>query len=224
MKKVLFTFLGLILITQFLFSAQTGTIKGKITDKKTGDPLPGVNVLLTGTKLGAATDINGFYEIKNVPPGKYTLKITMMGYEEIIKKNVKIKANKVTTLNFKLKASKLEGEMLKVKKEHPLMLMDRTSSIAEQGVYAPTPGEGFPDFNTEEYSKINESGFLEVLQHPLSTFAADVDAASYSNARRFIMQDQLPYKDAIRSEEFINYFNYDYKIPQNQHPLSINME
>ena len=225
MKKIFFAFLGLIFITQLLFSAQTGTIKGKITDKKTGEPLPGVNVMITGTTLGAATDVNGFYEIKNVPPGKYSLKIKVIGYEEILKKNVKVKANKITTLNFKLKASKLEGEAITVAEERPKVMMDRTSSMMVQGALSPpAPGEGYIDFNTEEYSKINESGFLEVLQHPLSTFAADVDAASYSNTRRFIMRDQLPYKDAVRSEEFINYFNYDYEIPNDEHPLSINME
>ncbi|MBN2413099.1 von Willebrand factor type A domain-containing protein [candidate division KSB1 bacterium] len=225
MKKIFFAFLGLLLITPLLLPAQTGTINGTITDKQTGDPLPGTNVFVTGTKLGAATDMNGFYEIKNVPEGTYTLKISMIGYEEILKKNVNVKANTITTMNFKLEPSKLEGEMITIVEEKPKTQMDMSSSMMVKGALAPpAPGEGYIDFNTEEYSKINESGFLEVLQHPLSTFAADVDAASYSNARRFIMRDQLPYKDAVRSEEFINYFNYDYKIPEDEHPLSINME
>ncbi len=79
-------------------------------------------------------------------------------------------------------------------------------------------------YNTEEYIKIDESGFINALSNPLSTFAADVDAASYSNARRFFMQDKIPYKDVVRSEEFINYFNYDYPTPNDNYPLSIYME
>lgn len=78
--------------------------------------------------------------------------------------------------------------------------------------------------NTEEYNKIDENEFLEVLKNPLSTFSIDVDAASYSNSRRFISQGQLPPIDAVRIEEFINYFNYDYKEPEGKHPFSINTE
>jgi Ca-activated chloride channel family protein len=80
------------------------------------------------------------------------------------------------------------------------------------------------DFNTEEYSRITENPFLQTLEHPMSTFAADVDAASYANARRFIVSNQLPYPDAVRTEEFINYFNYDYNYPDSDHPLAINLE
>ncbi|PKG42760.1 vWA domain-containing protein [Psychroflexus sp. MES1-P1E] len=80
------------------------------------------------------------------------------------------------------------------------------------------------DFNTEEYDRIYENEFLDVLKNPLSTFSIDVDAASYSNSRRFISQGQLPPKDAVRIEEFINYFTYDYEAPQNEHPFSIHTE
>lgn len=80
------------------------------------------------------------------------------------------------------------------------------------------------DFNTEEYDRIYENEFLEVLKNPLSTFSIDVDAASYSNTRRFIAQGQLPPKDAVRIEEFINYFTYDYEAPQKEHPFSIHTE
>ncbi len=80
------------------------------------------------------------------------------------------------------------------------------------------------NFNTEEYDRIYENEFLEVLKNPLSTFSIDVDAASYSNTRRFISQGQLPPKDAVRIEEFINYFTYNYEEPQGEHPFSIYTE
>ncbi|GLB52571.1 hypothetical protein NBRC110019_16110 [Neptunitalea chrysea] len=80
------------------------------------------------------------------------------------------------------------------------------------------------DYNTEEYEPITENEFKEVLKNPLSTFSADVDGASYSNTRRFISRGQLPPKDAVRIEEFINYFDYDYKNPTGNNPFSINTE
>ncbi|MBI5020513.1 MAG: von Willebrand factor type A domain-containing protein [Ignavibacteriales bacterium] len=79
-------------------------------------------------------------------------------------------------------------------------------------------------FNTEGYDKINENEFLDVRQNPLSTFSIDVDNASYSNVRQFIQNGQLPPKDAVRIEELINYFTYDYPQPRDRHPFSITTE
>jgi len=76
-------------------------------------------------------------------------------------------------------------------------------------------------WNTEEYALVSENQFLEVLQNPLSTFSIDVDAASYSNTRRFINAGQIPPKDAVRIEELVNYFVYDYPQPEEQHPFAI---
>lgn len=80
------------------------------------------------------------------------------------------------------------------------------------------------DFNTEEYDRIYENEFLDVTQNPLSTFSIDVDNASYSNIRRFIQNNQLPPKDAVRIEEMINYFSYSYPHPSEEHPFSIYTE
>lgn len=80
------------------------------------------------------------------------------------------------------------------------------------------------DFNTENYSSIQENGFKETGYQPLSTFSIDVDNASYSNIRRFINMGQLPPKDAVRIEEMINYFKYDYKQPTGDKPFSVTNE
>jgi Ca-activated chloride channel family protein len=80
------------------------------------------------------------------------------------------------------------------------------------------------DFNTEGYDHINENKFLKVTDNPLSTFSIDVDAASYSNVRRFLNQGQLPPAGAVRVEEMINYFHYEYPQPKNNDPFSINTE
>lgn len=79
-------------------------------------------------------------------------------------------------------------------------------------------------FNTEEYDRIVENEFKDVVQNPLSTFSIDVDTASYSNMRRYIQGNQLPPKDAVRIEEMINYFTYDYPQPSAEHPFSITTE
>ena len=80
------------------------------------------------------------------------------------------------------------------------------------------------DFNTEGYDYITENTFLKSIDNPLSTFSIDVDAASYSNVRRFLNQGQLPPAGAVRIEEMINYFHYDYPQPKNNEPFSINTE
>ena len=86
--------------------------------------------------------------------------------------------------------------------------------------YLPDPEEG----NTEEYDKIVENPFHKVSDDPLSTFSIDVDAASYSNVRRFLTDGQLPPAGAVRTEEMINYFKYQYPQPVGKDPFSINTE
>lgn len=82
-------------------------------------------------------------------------------------------------------------------------------------------GEGF---NTEAYSRIVENAFLDVRQNPLSTFSIDVDTASYANVRRFLTQHALPPKDAVRIEELVNYFKYDYAPPADGAPFAVHAE
>jgi Ca-activated chloride channel family protein len=80
------------------------------------------------------------------------------------------------------------------------------------------------DFNTAEYGHHVENPFFAALENPLSTFSIDVDTASYTIARRFINDGQLPPKDAVRVEEMINYFTYDYPQPKADEPFSINVD
>ncbi|MBW4576284.1 MAG: VWA domain-containing protein [Aphanothece sp. CMT-3BRIN-NPC111] len=87
-----------------------------------------------------------------------------------------------------------------------------------------TDSEGGQEFSREAYNPIDENPFLRVSNNPLSTFSIDVDAASYSNVRRFINLGQLPPKDAVRLEELINYFTYEYPQPKGDRPFSVNTE
>jgi len=81
-----------------------------------------------------------------------------------------------------------------------------------------------PTPNTEQYNRIEDNQFVNVKNQPLSTFSIDVDTASYSNVRRFINEGQLPPKDAVRIEEMINYFTYDYPQPNGDRPFAISTE
>jgi Ca-activated chloride channel family protein len=76
----------------------------------------------------------------------------------------------------------------------------------------------------ERYARIEENPFLEAARAPLSTFSIDVDTASYSNTRRFINEGQLPPRDAVRTEELVNYFSYDYPQPAGDAPFSVEAE
>lgn len=92
---------------------------------------------------------------------------------------------------------------------------DYTQVMEEAGPY---------DWNTEEYSAVEETGFLSVANSPLSTFSADVDTASYSNIRRMIengySMDEIP-AGAVRIEEMLNYFTYDYRLPKKTEPFGV---
>jgi Ca-activated chloride channel family protein len=101
-----------------------------------------------------------------------------------------------------------------------MMLVDRA---ADSKGYTITPYGGLSE--NEAYAPITENHFLPVMQNPLSTFSIDVDTASYANVRRFLNQNTLPPPNAVRVEELINYFTYDYPEPGNlDDPFSVNIE
>ncbi len=80
------------------------------------------------------------------------------------------------------------------------------------------------DFSGEAYDQIVENRFLNTAVNPLSTFSIDVDTASYSNVRRFLKQGQLPPAGAVRIEEMLNYFPYEYPPPSGDEPFSASIE
>jgi Ca-activated chloride channel homolog len=98
----------------------------------------------------------------------------------------------------------------------------RTSGFASFSDAPPPPTTS--DYNTAEYTNFQENEFKDVLQEPLSTFSIDVDGASYSNLRHFLTSGQMPPPDAVRIEEMINYFKYDYPQPTKADPFSITTE
>ena len=96
---------------------------------------------------------------------------------------------------------------------------------AAGAVMAQASIEQLPQIDNEKYAHLDQNGILQVSEHPVSTFSIDVDTGGYSNVRRMLKAGQLPQQDAVRIEEMINYFAYDYALPQDKNvPFSVTTE
>ncbi|MDR2627474.1 MAG: von Willebrand factor type A domain-containing protein, partial [Dysgonamonadaceae bacterium] len=195
--------------------AQVITVTGKVTDAQNGMELEGVSITFKGSKLGTATDVNGNYAIRT-KKGK-VLRFSYIGYQaqEIKVENVKINVSLQQNLNIL--------EEVVVVRHVAQKKSDLTGSISYKKSDL-TGSISYNDFHTEEYNSISENRFKSSKDNPLSTFSIDVDAASYSNMRRFVNQGNMPPEDAIRTEELVNYFSYNYPKPEGDDPVKITTE
>jgi outer membrane receptor for ferrienterochelin and colicin len=129
MKKFLLIYFTVLSCSlNFTFAGTTGKIAGKVTDSQTGEALPFVNIIIEGTNLGAATDIDGHYVILNIPPGKYNVKAQYIGYQSVVVENVSVSIDLTTTLDFTLSESAVELEEVVVQGKADLLKKDVTSS------------------------------------------------------------------------------------------------
>jgi len=132
MKKLLLSF-SLIILISFLFQSNnyagiTGKIAGKVTDAQTGEALIGINVLVEGSSMGAATSIEGTYTINNIEPGIYTLVFSGVGYQKKVISNVKVASDFTTTIDMQLSIEAIGLETIYVEATKPLIRKDLTSS------------------------------------------------------------------------------------------------
>ncbi len=131
MKKFLLILCSFLIAVSISFAGSTGKLSGKITDKSTGESLPFVNVVIMGTTTGAATDVDGNYNILNIQPGTYTVKASAIGYNSMIVENVKIQIDLTTRIDFSLSPTSVElGQEVVVIASKPLVQKDLTSSTA----------------------------------------------------------------------------------------------
>ena len=128
MKKILLAIISLTLLSNILFAGTTGKITGKVKDAQSGQPLPGVNVIVVGTRMGAATNKDGYYVILNVPPGTYNLRFSMIGYSIYSVKDVRVKIDLTTTINAELKPVVLTGKEVVVVAKRPPVQKDVAAS------------------------------------------------------------------------------------------------
>ncbi len=211
------------------FKVDAKYVNGTVYDEG-GQPISGVNVTIKGTSKNVISDINGFYSIE-VHSDKSVLVYSAIGFDT---KEIKVGTRKLIDVTLKISKAEPIELLVDVEAEDDAAISRqvmigggiRSKSAEKRSMsYAPSfMGDQAYYHNTEEYATIHENGFRKVLDHALSTFSIDVDAASYSNMRRFINNGQLPQKDVVRIEEMINYFNYDYKNPIGKDPFSINTE
>lgn len=203
--------------------AQTITVSGKITDSN-GEVLVGATVVEVGTQNGTAADIDGKYKL-TVSKGAMlefayigfktqTIKATSEKLDVVMQEDAKILEDVVVVgyataeeHAFTGAASRIESSDIKPARTKRQI---RTEPLKRQ--------------DAEKYTKIKPNEFIKVSSEPLSTFSADVDKASYSNIRSYINGGEIPPTDAIRIEEMINYFKYDYEAPTNDEPVKFHTE
>jgi Ca-activated chloride channel family protein len=223
---------------------QNTHISGRVFAKDDGLPIPGVSVRIKGTNSGVQTNSSGAYSIS--VPGGAVLVYSFVGYAT---KEVTVKDKDI--IDVYLEASSVSlGEVVVTQpmgiQTEARQMGYATAATQDKNVTATTfyksdlgklshpmanrasvPSNRYAPLaadRDESYKSIDENEFSDAKSNPLSTFSVDVDAASYSNVRRFINNGELPPADAVRIEEMINYFKYDLKGPTNGDPVAIHTE
>jgi Ca-activated chloride channel family protein len=215
-------------------------IKGTVTGTD-NLPLSGVVVMIKGTNISAMTGTDGRYSVTAGPEAK-TLIFSLRGMkpleEPILGRtviNVTMEPDNaiVTAMNREPDKEKKEDRKTERYVAMEVVECESLAGVAYDQVAA-APGAAYAksawhhqpyvEQNTESYAGISENGYRDPLREPYSTFSIDVDNASYSNVRRFINLGQEVPADAVRIEEMINYFKYDYPQPAGEHPFSVYTE
>lgn len=236
-KSLVFSGLILLIVTAYSFSTglTTSILKGTVRSKTDKEIIPGAVIELR-QKVGepikrVMTDVNGNFELKGINPGTYHLKVNMIGFKTKEFSEVKLEEGKTKSLIIELEpnATEFKSIELKAPQKKTYKKSEAEESISlnqffDNGVRSRAPNSinaVSESFNTEQYDHMPENDFHATTDSPLSTFSIDVDPASYANVRRFINSGNLPPVDAVRIEEMINYFSYDYPEPKNNEPFSI---
>lgn len=252
MKRIFFMLIPAIIIMLAFHPVGPHTIRGKITDE-TGLTLSSVTIKLKGTSTVTTSASDGSYSITVADP-KGTLVFSVVGYEtkavriegrttiDVSLTSSSQELSEVVVTGYGTQRKKdMTGSVVTVSpntnnqslgfykqiqgRTPGLNVTGKPGSSSNVKIRGYADGDGtYDDFNTEGYDKITDNRFLKVSDNPLSTFSIDVDAASYSNIRRYLNNGQLPPAGAVRIEEMVNYFHYQYPQPENEQPFSINTE
>ena len=218
---------NMLLIIVFLLSFSVinaqNSISGIVKDSLTGESLPFAHIsLLKSENIIKITnsDFYGYFKMDDLPNGTYNINISFIGYKTCIKENITIPGNDINIEILMIRDPNIVFGEIEIIDYHTPIIADITLSssvIYEEESYS-------HNYNTETYDQISENKFKNVLDDPLSTFSIDVDRASYSNVRRFLNNSTMPPPDAVRIEEMINYFDYNYKQPEDEHPFETYLE
>ncbi len=221
---VILSIIGLFAL--FAFMPTSKVITGTVTNNE-GNPIAGATVKVKNQqKFATITNRKGTYKL-TVPDNAKTL-VFSFGGMPTIEKTIGTKTVVDAVLSFETPELLIEIEEIEDMEEgyeKVFMIVEKSKKRAIVGcAVSGNFDRPYVEHNTESYDVINENIFKSPLNEPLSTFSADVDRAAYANMRRFVTGSQMPPKDAVRIEEFINYFDYDYPQPKGDDPFSITME
>lgn len=229
----------LVILLSFAERSASHIINGIVKIAGTQTPVKGATIRDLGSRKTVVTGTDGKFSIStnNEQPQIY---IAAVGYQPqtiAVKSTDQYLEILLTPSTEKLEEVVVTGysKQKDLKMEAPLPAQDalegRVAGISVQRrvrkLVNQSPainGSRAPEYNTEEYDVITENRFLAVRNTALSTFSIDVDAASYSNLRRFLNQGQLPPAGVVRTEELINYFDYHYDQPVDQRPFAVHTE
>lgn len=199
----------------------TFLISGKVIELDSKETVQAASVFIKELKIGTTTDANGEFSLR-VPKGEYTLQVMFIGYKTY-SQSIKVESADIANLKIELEYDLVGLDEVVVSGYATEAKRAITSSVQSHTLRAPSYNT-YESYNNEQYDTISENTYKWAQQTPLSTFSIDVDAASYSNVRRMIMDGALPPIDAVRVEEMINYFTYDYSQPTDGHPFSVETE
>jgi len=203
------------------------TVRGLVKDPS-GLGLPGVTIVVhdldTGATRSTASDASGTFQVAGLPAGRLSARADQPGFQSRRSADFTAAAGSIVLWNPTLEIGALAATVT-VEAARPA-----TPTVATSVGH--TAGLGVSDrylreaeaFNTEAYAHRQDSDFVEVGLHPLSTLSVDVDTASYSNVRRFLNGGRLPPPDAVRIEELVNYFPYDYAAPAGREAFVAHVE
>jgi Ca-activated chloride channel family protein len=216
MRNFKISHLLLIFLSSIFFSlqAQTIDVTGKVSDEY-GEVVIGAIVTVKGNpSYATSTDFDGFYKM-NVNANDTLIFKYLFLEEQIIAVNNTKEINVILYYKPDVEIEAVTvSYMYGVSANKSKISYNKVSNIVSLN----------SNYNNERYGLITENTFLQVAKEPLSTFSVDVDAASYTNVRRFIQFGQLPPIDAVRIEEMINYFEYDYPSAEDSVPFSVSSE
>lgn len=195
-----------------LQAATWGKISGKITDARSREPLLGANVIIVESHLGAVTDLSGDYFIANVPTGVYQLKVSMVGYKGVTAKEVVVRINRTTEINFSLEQSVIAGEDIVITAERPLVEKDNTSSnmiLASQEIIS-RPTTEFMDVLTTLPSINVEDGVLKFRGGTLDQVAFMIDGTRAQNPMNHSPYTNINLSSIAEVEVITGSFNAEY--------------
>ena len=184
MRRASLLFFGLMALVAFsasaVFAGSTGKIAGKVVDKSTGETLPGANVVIAGTTLGAVTDADGNYFIINVPPGSYGVSASMVGYHKATQADVRVFIDLTTTVNFSgefgLVEETIELAEITVVAELPVVQPDISANVAN---ISAADVESLPLTSVSEVVRL-EAGVLAANNGDLSIRGSDLNEIAFS--------------------------------------------